>query len=640
MARPRRPIARRCWCARSRPMRPPRRRASDPRCRRRCSGSRRTARPPPTPSAAPPASASRRCAGSPTRASSCSTASAASGTRCTASTWPTCAPSARRWASRSIPPRRRSPRPSRRRSAAIAASSSGASPAAARPRSTWRSSRPSSCAARASSSWCPRSRSRPSSSLASARASASASPSSTRASIPTRATSSGCASAPASCRSSWARARRSSRRFATSAPSSSTRSTSRRSSRSRRRATARDLALVRGSLAGVPVVLGSATPSVESWANVQRHKLTRLDLTDRAGEPRPLPTVDVVDLREEPFADKDRIISQRLFAALKDTLAAEEQAILFLNRRGFASFIQCVACGKAVACESCSVSYTWHRGRGRMVCHYCDRTRAFPVTCPSCGSRDLTELGFGTEQVEAALALLVPGARIARMDRDTTRGKALFRLLTRYRKREIDVLIGTQMVAKGHDFPGVTLVGVLAADQGLSFPDPRSAERTVQLLTQIAGRAGRGERPGRVLVQTYAPEHYAIQHALAHDAVGFLDTELALRKARGFPPWTHLALFRVSGPDAMAASSAADALGRSLREAAERLPRGSVVVHPAQPAPIERIKDRYRFQVLLSAPGDRKDLRAVLEATKHVWGESTRPGHVQLALDVDPFQFL
>ncbi|MCC6622089.1 MAG: primosomal protein N' [Deltaproteobacteria bacterium] len=408
---------------------------------------------------------------------------------------------------------------------------------------------------------------------------------------------------------------------------------------------ARDLALVRGHLAGCPVVLGSATPSLESWANVHKKKLTRLDLPERAGPPRPLPSVEVVDLRHATFSDKDRIISRTLEGALRDTLAAGEQAILFLNRRGFSSFVQCTACGHALACESCSVTYTWHRGRGRLVCHYCDRTRAFPRVCPTCAEPELTELGFGTEQVEATLATLIPEARVARMDRDTTRGKALFRLLARFRKREVDVLVGTQMVAKGHDFPGVTLVGVLAAEQGLNFPDPRAAERTFQLLTQIAGRAGRAgaadappTRPGRVLVQSWDPEHYAIAHATRHDTLGFLDLELDIRRQRRFPPWSQLALFRIGGPDPAATEAQAVALRRALAEAAKDL--RSVEVHEALPAPIERIKDRWRFQVLVACHGDRRELRRALEATRGVWAQAHRPGKVQIALDVDPHQFL
>lgn len=399
---------------------------------------------------------------------------------------------------------------------------------------------------------------------------------------------------------------------------------------------ARDLALVRGHLAGVPVVLGSATPSLESWTNVQRKKLTLLSLPERAHLDRPLPAVELVDLRDSPLADKTRLFSRRLIDALGETLAQGEQAILFLNRRGYASAIQCRTCGEPVACRSCSVAYTWHRGRARLVCHYCDETRTFPEACPKCGDRDLAEVGAGTEHIEEVLGALLPRARIGRMDKDTTRGKALIKLLQRFRKRELDVLIGTQMVAKGHDFPGVTLVGVLNAEQGLAFPDFRAAERTFQLLTQIAGRAGRGDRAGRVIMQTRLPEHYAIVHAAHHDVLGFLRAEEAIRRAREFPPASHLALFRVAGPDLQAVEREGRALHAALAEVGPRHP--GVFVHPLQPAPIERIKDRWRYQLLVHA-ATRQSLRAVLDATRPKWNARLAAG-VQVALDVDPIQFL
>lgn len=409
---------------------------------------------------------------------------------------------------------------------------------------------------------------------------------------------------------------------------------------------ARDLALVLGHLAKCPVVLGSATPSLESWANVAKKKLTRLSLPERAHQLRPLPEVAVIDMREVRQAQKpgasgtsadkgqhDSPFSPRLVEALRETLASGDQALIFLNRRGYASFVQCRTCGKTLDCASCSVTFTWHRRRQRLVCHYCDATRPMPPHCPSCRKDDLVELGHGTEQLEERLAELLPSARIGRMDRDTTRGKSLVKLLSRFRKGELDVLIGTQMLAKGHDFPGVTLVGVLSAEHGLAFPDPRAAERTFQLLTQIAGRAGRGERPGRVLIQTRMPEHYAIARAVEHDVVGFLDTEMALREARGFPPHSHLALFRLSGRDVYQT----EALGKTLAEELRKTGPQTAITGP-QPAPIERVKDRFRFQVLVRA-AERRDLRRALDLTRLFW--STRhPGDLQIALDVDPHSFL
>lgn len=409
---------------------------------------------------------------------------------------------------------------------------------------------------------------------------------------------------------------------------------------------ARDLALVLGHLAKCPVVLGSATPSLESWANVAKKKLTRLSLPERAHQLRPLPEVSIIDMREvrqgprpstnAGTSDKgqaDSPFSPQLIKALHETVASGDQALIFLNRRGYASFVQCRTCGKTLDCASCSVTFTWHRRRQRLVCHYCDATRPMPPSCPSCRKDDLVELGHGTEQLEERLADLLPSARIGRMDRDTTRGKSLVKLLSRFRKGELDVLIGTQMLAKGHDFPGVTLVGVLSAEHGLAFPDPRAAERTFQLLTQIAGRAGRGERPGRVLIQTRMPEHYAIARAVEHDVAGFLDAEMSLREARAFPPYSHLALFRLSGKDFYQT----EALGRSLVEELTRTGTQCSIAGP-QPAPIERVKDRYRFQVLVRA-AERRDLRRTLDLSRAFWS-ARHPGDLQIALDVDPHSFL
>ncbi len=400
----------------------------------------------------------------------------------------------------------------------------------------------------------------------------------------------------------------------------------------------RDVALMRGHLAGVPVVLGSATPSLETWANVGRHKLTRLALNQRAtNAERPLPEVTIVDMRNRLTADGEGIFSNDLVEALRGTLEAGEQSLLFVNRRGYASSIQCRACGHTLACDHCSVTYTYHKKRARLVCHYCDASQRLPAVCPACGHHELGEVGFGTEQVEAILKELLPNARVARMDRDTTRGNALVRLLTRFRRHELDVLVGTQMLAKGHDFPKVTLVGVLLAEQGLAFPDFRAAERTFHLLTQISGRAGRGDRPGRVLVQTRQPEHPTIRHAMHHDAIGFLESEQVLRDLRGFPPVSHLALFRVSGKRADAVELAAGRIHQALLLAVP--PDGGVIVHPAQPAPIERIQDRIRFQVLVRA-SSRRALRVTLLGARHVWADPKAFPGVQIALDVDPHSFL
>ncbi len=400
---------------------------------------------------------------------------------------------------------------------------------------------------------------------------------------------------------------------------------------------ARDLALVRGRLVGAPVVLGSATPSLESWANSLSGKLQRVSMGRRVGE-RPMPRVELVDLRTAPMAASvqgERIFSQTLLDAVVDNAARGEQSLLFVNRRGFASVVLCRACGETLSCPSCSVTYTWHRRRRRLVCHYCQRVESLPSRCPACGDDALQEVGFGTERVVDALAAAAPSLRVGRMDRDTTRGRALTELLGRFRAGALDVLVGTQMLAKGHDFPRVTLVGVLLAEQSLRLPDLRASERTFQLLTQIAGRAGRAERPGRVLVQTFLPEHYALQHAARHDAQGFLTEELARRRERGLPPWTHLALLRVDSPRPERAERAAYDLARALHP----LAGPSLVVRGPFPAPIERVNDRFRFQVLLYAT-DRAQRRRALDALMAHLDQAELPRDVHVALDVDPYSFL
>lgn len=402
---------------------------------------------------------------------------------------------------------------------------------------------------------------------------------------------------------------------------------------------ARDLALVRGQLGSAPVVLGSATPAAESWANVERGKLTRLSMPERILA-RPMPAVRLIDMRSTPSIDPDRMLSAPLVEALTETLERGEQAIVFLNRRGFAAFVLCRSCGAVASCSSCAVSFTWHRARQRLVCHYCDRTELLPPRCQACGDDALSEVGFGTERVEAVVSELFPQARVGRMDRDTTRGHALTRLLDGFRRRDIDVLIGTQMVAKGHDFPAVTLVGVLLAEQSLALPDFRASERTFQLMTQIAGRAGRATKPGRVLIQTYLPDHYALRYALEHDTEGFLEKELRLRRDRGWPPATRLALFHVDGTRVDRTLAAANEVVQILASSLARLPeRASITIQGPMLAPIERIKDRHRYRVLIRATS-RAALGRLLARCVPQVAAMRRPRSVHVGLDVDPLSFL
>jgi len=403
---------------------------------------------------------------------------------------------------------------------------------------------------------------------------------------------------------------------------------------------ARDLALVRGRFEGCPVVLGTATPSLESWANVERGKLELHRLVERV-EARPMPTVSLVDMRTAESDEESGLFSHELVEAMGANLAREEQTILLLNRRGFASFVLCRACGERLACTSCSVSYTWHRARNRLVCHYCDEVSSLPARCPSCDDDALHEMGSGTERVVEQVERLVPSARVARMDRDTTRGHKLVALLNAFRAREIDILVGTQMVAKGHDFPGVTLVGVLSAEMGLGLPDFRASERTFALLTQMAGRAGRAERPGRVLVQTYMPDHPVLAFAQSHDATGFLSEELLERQTRGFPPCRHLALFKISGTDDNGTWEIADRLRHRLHALLAKLPAGPTLptILGPHPAPIERLRDRWRYQILVNGP-DRVMLGRLLEQAIAACEQAKMPSHIRIALDVDPYAFL
>ncbi|HSP98442.1 MAG TPA: primosomal protein N', partial [Candidatus Dormibacteraeota bacterium] len=311
----------------------------------------------------------------------------------------------------------------------------------------------------------------------------------------------------------------------------------------------RDVAVMRAKLADCPIILGSATPAMESLANARGGRYRLLELPERVAD-RPLPPVQLVDLRAHAAAQPP-VLTPELAAALEANLAAGGQSLVFLNRRGFANFLQCRACGEPLMCPNCSVALTVHRRWRAARCHYCDHTIRPPTACAECREAALIEWGVGTEQLETLLRQRFPGARVARMDRDTTRRKGSQQtLLGDWHAGRFDILIGTQMITKGHDVPGVTLVGVVLADAGLNFPDFRAAERTFQLLAQVAGRAGRGDKPGRVIVQTLQPEHYALQAAATHDFAAFAAAELAARRELGYPPFSRLILLRFEGPDA------------------------------------------------------------------------------------------
>jgi len=409
----------------------------------------------------------------------------------------------------------------------------------------------------------------------------------------------------------------------------------------------RDLAIVRAHAAKAITVLGSATPSLESARNVEQGRYVRLVLPERA-TPRPLPPVEIVDLRRHP-PGADGLFSAPLGEAVAANLAAGQQTILFLNRRGFSTVVLCRACGQVIRCAHCAVSMTFHRGRDRLICHYCGTTSPVPTRCPSCQQPRLERLGMGTERVEALVRERFPGARVARLDRDTAgagasaapgagrdasgaddpavgRG-ALEEVLRAMNAGEIDILVGTQMVTKGHDFGGVTLVGVLHPDQSMHLPDFRASERVFQLIEQVAGRAGRGDRPGRVIVQTYNPEHPAIVAVRSHDYEGFVRAELVERRTSGYPPFTRMIALRLDAANEGEARAAASAVA----EEAGRVGGGRVVLRGPAEAPIARVRGRSRFQVWLASTD-----RAALAASARAAGHVKLPADVRLVVDVDP----
>jgi primosomal protein N' (replication factor Y) len=400
----------------------------------------------------------------------------------------------------------------------------------------------------------------------------------------------------------------------------------------------RDVAVVRARLAGCAAVLGSATPSMETFHNTKLGRYTLLRLSERV-EARPLPAVEIVDMRRNAAAGRAVALSPRLIAALEANITAQAQSLLFLNRRGFSNFLQCHQCGEPLTCPNCSVTLTLHRAITALRCHHCDYTIPVPAACPGCGGLSLGAWGAGTEQVEAALQEILPRARIARMDRDTTSRKGAHReILAAWERREYDVLIGTQMVTKGHDVHSVTLVGVLMADLSLNFPDFRASERTFQLVAQVAGRAGRGERPGRVVVQTFQPEHESLKCAEHHDFATFAEIELGHRQELLYPPYSRMALLRCEGESLEATERIANAMRAAAAEMGQTPGAGVMITGPA-PAPLEKIRRRHRWQLLLRAPSGAAVRRAARYARDRVAKEA-RAGDIRVIIDIDPYSML
>jgi primosomal protein N' (replication factor Y) len=369
---------------------------------------------------------------------------------------------------------------------------------------------------------------------------------------------------------------------------------------------ARDLAAVRAKLQDCVVVFGSATPSLQSHYNATRGKLIEIHLEKRVEE-RPLPEITVVDLRESrDQRGMRRFLTNALTAEMAAVLQRGEQAVLFLNRRGFASFALCAECGEAVKCKHCDISMTLHQAAAAYKCHYCGFMRPAATACDHCGSERIRHLGLGTEKIEETLKKIFPQARVARMDRDTTARKgALVRVLKDLHDRRIDLLVGTQMVAKGHDFPNITLVGIICADLSLSLPDFRASERAFQLLAQVAGRAGRGQTPGKVILQTYNPEHFSIVAARNQDFKAFYTEEIRFRQALNYPPFSRMIQFMISGRDKQQTAALALRLGercRRLQQHSKQL-SGSVEILGPIEAALTRIAGRYRWQILIKGAG-------------------------------------
>ncbi|MFN2502590.1 MAG: primosomal protein N', partial [Pyrinomonadaceae bacterium] len=373
---------------------------------------------------------------------------------------------------------------------------------------------------------------------------------------------------------------------------------------------ARDVAVMRAHLAGAVAVLGSATPAMETFYNAQSGKYTYLRLPDRIGG-RGLAVAELIDMREVFKREgKDVPLSDELLEAIDAAYLQGEQVIILLNRRGFSQFVLCRTCGETLKCKNCDITLTFHRGGGILLCHYCNYRENTPKVCPHCESEYLYFVGEGTEKIEDLLIRKFPDMRIARVDRDTTANKGEMEdVLLKFAAGGLDMLVGTQMIAKGHDFPNVTLVGVISVDIGLGLPDLRSAERTFQLITQVAGRAGRGKRAGKVLIQTYYPEHYALRHAKEQDYEGFYAEEIKFRQRLAYPPFFVLASIIIKHREHVFASKNANILRRTLDAA--NTERNARVLGPA-PASLSRLKNEYRLQIIIKAVS-RKALRQTLD---------------------------
>jgi len=396
---------------------------------------------------------------------------------------------------------------------------------------------------------------------------------------------------------------------------------------------ARDCAMVKARLSSATVVLGSATPGLQTYFNIQEKDITHLTLTKRVVD-RPLPEIEVIDMKNEREEGGNlAILSKKLKGAIQETLDSKKQTLLFLNRRGFNTFLVCRDCGYIFRCLNCSVSMTHHRSDGTMRCHYCDYVLKAPPLCPECGGYKIGSYGTGTEKLQEEIEALFPQARVKRMDSDSMSKRGAYESILRELDRgTIDILVGTQMIAKGHDFPNVTLVGIVSADTSLNIPDFRASERTFQIITQVSGRGGRGDVPGRVIIQTLNPQQYALTYAKDHDYLGFYNEEMSTRRELSYPPFSRMVRFRISSTKEANVKKCAALIGETARQIVEKY--NITVMGPAE-APIARIKGRYRWHMLLRG----KDVKT-LHALSGKILEQVGKAEADIRLDVDPLNFM
>jgi primosomal protein N' (replication factor Y) len=396
---------------------------------------------------------------------------------------------------------------------------------------------------------------------------------------------------------------------------------------------ARDCAMVKARLSSAAVILGSATPGLQTYFNIEEKDITHLTLPKRVVD-RPLPEIEIIDMKNEREERGNlSILSKRLKGAIQDTLDSKKQTLLFLNRRGFNTFLVCTDCGYIFKCLNCSVSMTHHMSDGTMRCHYCDYVLKAPPLCPECGGSKIRSYGVGTEKLQEEIEALFPQARVERMDSDSMSKRGAYeRIMRELERGTIDILVGTQMIAKGHDFPNVTLVGIVSADTSLNIPDFRASERTFQIITQVSGRGGRGDFPGRVIIQTLNPEQYAITYAKDHNYLGFYNEEMETRRELSYPPFSRMVKFRISSTKEERVKKSATLLGEIARRTVEKY--NITVMGPAE-APIAKIKGRYRWQMLLRGK-DVKKLHALSGKILQQLGKS----EADIRLDVDPLSFM